>query len=422
MKHKLTDNWGLKLGSLVFSFFLWIIVTNVNDPVVTYRLYNVPVTLTNTNIITEQGKTYEVLDDTDVIDTVTISAARSIIDSLSETDVVAIADFQDLTAQNTIAIKLSTNKYNSNLESIRGNIDTVELNIENLKSKTLALNVVTSGTVSDGYVVGNVTTAQNQVRISGPESVISQIVKAQAEVSVTDFTQDISTDTEIVFLDSDMNPVTSNMITSNIEDVKVSVEILKTKRVDLVFNEMGVAADGYAATGEITSEPNSILIAGKSSVLNKLDSIEVDAEALNITGQTEDMMAIVDITKYLPSGVSLAESDFDGNVNVTAYIEKTVDRRISMNVDSIQWNNVPEGYEVELVDPEETFDVVINGLQREVFAYDQDSIQVSADLTDILSQEDTVGNLYHATLVFTIDGTQIDTSSPVQVWFTLEDA
>ena len=422
MKHKLTSNWGLKLGSFVFAFFLWIIVTNMNDPVVTYRIYNVPVRLVNAGMITEQGQTYEVLDDTDVIDTVTISANRSIIDALGEKDVVAIADFQDLTGQNTIPIKLSTNKYNSNLESIRGNIDTVKLNIENLKSKTLALSTVTSGTVSEGYVVGNVTAAQNQVRISGPETIIDQIIKAQVDVSVTDFTQDISTDAEIVFLDAEKNPVTSDSIKANISTVKVNVELLQTKRVNLAFNEMGVAADGYAATGEISSDPDSILVAGKPAILNKLDTIEVDAEALNITGQTGDMMTLVDITKYLPSGVSLADSGFSGNVSVTAYIEKTVDRRISMNVNSIQWTNVPEGYTVELVDPEDSFEVVINGLQREVFAYDSNAIQVIADLTDILEQEDMVGSMYHTNLKFTIDGKDIKISSPVQVWIKLEDA
>jgi len=422
MKHKLTNNWGLKLGSLVFAFFLWMIVTNMNDPVVTYRIYNVPVSLINAGIITGQGQTYEVLDDTDVVDTVTISAPRSIIDSLSEKDVVAIADFQDLTLQNTIEIKLSTSKYNSNLESIRGNIDTVKLNIEDLKSKTLALSTVTSGTVSDGYVVGNVTAAQNQVRISGPESVISQIVKAQVDVSVTDFVQDISTDADIEFFDSEKNLIVSDSINANIKTVKVNVEILQTKRVDLTFHEMGVAADGFAATGEILSDPSSIVIAGKPAVLSKIDSIDVDAEALNITGQTADMMTLVDITKYLPTGVSLADSSFSGNVSVTAVIQKTVDRRIVMTVDRIQWSNVPQDYTVELVDPEEKFDVVLNGLQNEVNAYNLTDIQVTADLTEILEQEDTVGSLYHTNLKFTIDGKELKISSPVQVWFKLEDA
>ena len=41
-----------------------------------------------------------------------------------------------LTMQETISIKLSTNKYNDKLESIKGNIDEVRLKIENKKTHT----------------------------------------------------------------------------------------------------------------------------------------------------------------------------------------------------------------------------------------------------------------------------------------------
>ena len=56
MWRKLTHNWGLKLGSVIFAIMLWIIVTNINDPVLTYKVYNVPVTITNTDAITSKGE------------------------------------------------------------------------------------------------------------------------------------------------------------------------------------------------------------------------------------------------------------------------------------------------------------------------------------------------------------------------------
>ena len=115
MKNRLTKNWGLKLGSFLFAVALWIIVTNINDPVVPYKVSDVPVTIRNANLITDKGQIYEVLDGTDVIDVVTITAPRSIIDSLDKSNVVAVADMNDLTSLNTISIKLSTNKYNDKL-------------------------------------------------------------------------------------------------------------------------------------------------------------------------------------------------------------------------------------------------------------------------------------------------------------------
>ena len=88
---RLTANWGLKLASLIFAIILWFLVTNINDPVTTVRYTNIPVTLKNTNLITDQGQVYSVLDGSDIISSVTIYAPRSIIDSLSQNNIVATA-------------------------------------------------------------------------------------------------------------------------------------------------------------------------------------------------------------------------------------------------------------------------------------------------------------------------------------------
>jgi len=419
MKNKLTNNWGLKLGSLLFAFFLWIIVTNLNDPVTQYRIYNVPVRFTNTDVVTSDGKTYEVVDGSDVIDVVTVSAARSVVDSLSEQDIVAVADFNNLTKQNTIDIQLSTNKYNNDLESIKGSIDVVTLNIENLKTKTYALAVETVGNPNDGYIIGDVTLGQNQVRVSGPESVVDRIDKVVSQVAVSGFTQDISTDADIELLDEEGNEIISDSLNYNIKTVKVNVAILKTKLVGLNLASSGTPAEGYEATGEIISNPSEILVAGKSSSLDNIENINIPSDVINITGQTGDMMAIVDVSDYLPSGISLADPDFNGNISVTAFVEKTVDKRLNFDVDDINWTNVPEGYVVELVDPEESFGVILNGLRVTMNNIEKDDVLVTADLSDILEQTDTVGSLYHTNLKFVYDNGSLATRSPVQVWFKL---
>ena len=418
MKHKLFDDWGLKLGSVVFAILVWFIVTNFNDPVVQYKVYNVKVSLRNTNVITDQGQTFEVLNDSNVIDTVTITGPRSVIDALGDENVIAYADFNDLTLQNTVAIKLNTNKYSSQIESIKGSIDTVQLNIENLKTKTLALSTVTSGTVSEGYTIGDVTTDENQVRISGPESLIDEIVRAEVNVPVTGFSQDIVTDVDIVLMDSAGEPVVSGYITSNISKVRVKVEMLQTKRVPLEFESSGIPADGYEATGVITCEPESILVAGRASVLQNLESIHVD-DPVNITGQAGNMMTLVDVSDTMPTGIRMADTAFDGKVSVTVYIDHTSTRVMQLDSEDIRFINVPEGYEVELVDPTGKFSVSFAGLQNRLDTLSVDSIEAIADLTNILDQEDTVGDHYHVVLTFENEGNKLNVSNPVQVWIKL---
>ena len=418
MKNKLFADWGLKVISLLMAVALWYVVTNINDPDTTIRFNNVKVSMRNTGIVTDNGQVFEVLDDTDVVDVVTIRGPRSIIDTLSSENVSAIADFNNLTASNTVPINITTNKYFGQLESVSGNIDTLKLNIENLKSKTLALNATTSGTVSEGYMIGDVTADENQLRISGPESVIDQVVRAEANVSVTGFTQDIVTDADIVLLDAEGIPVEKDNITSNISKDRVRVEILQTKRVGLIFSTTGTPAEGYEATGTITSDPDTVLVAGRAAVINYLENIEID-EAINITGQTGDMQTLVNISKFLPSNLKIADSDFNGMVTVTVSIEPTMLRNIRMNVSDIELTNVPQGYSVTVVDPEESYSVSIRALQQRLDSLDPSSVKAVADLDDILDQEDTVGSNYHVTLDFYDDTGRLKADTPVQIWVTL---
>ena len=68
---RLTRNLGLKVISFLLAMGLWLLVVNIDDPVVRWTFLDVPVTIKNADVITNQGMIYEVLDDTDIIPRVT---------------------------------------------------------------------------------------------------------------------------------------------------------------------------------------------------------------------------------------------------------------------------------------------------------------------------------------------------------------
>ena len=107
MKKKLTNNWLLKIGSLVFAFCLWLIVMNVENPTTPQTFSNIEVQFVNTEVLTDQGLVYEVLDDTDVIKNITVYGPRNTVELLKNEDIVAKADFNNLTNVNTIPIEFS---------------------------------------------------------------------------------------------------------------------------------------------------------------------------------------------------------------------------------------------------------------------------------------------------------------------------
>ena len=380
MRNKITKNWGLKLVSFFFAVMLWIIVTNINDPVVSLRVSDVPVTIRNGDLITERGQVFSVLDNTDVIDTVTIYAPRSIIDTLDKSNVVAIADMQDLTNLDTIGIKLSTNKYNDKLESIRGNIDSVKLSIEDKQTRSIPIRANVIGEVREGYILGDVSTEQNLIRISGPKSVVSQIAKAQAEVDVSGFTSNIGADTDIRLYDENGKEIQSSGLERSISKVRVSIEILEMKTVSINYTVVGTPADGYRMTGETESTRNNVVIAGRPSLIQRIETIEIPEGVIDVTDATDNVTTLVDLKEYLPDGTVLAEEDFGGFINITVYVDQEMRRTFSSAVDNIRITGVPAGFEAEITDPEGYCSIVLLGLASELEGINTNTLEVSVDV------------------------------------------
>lgn len=366
--------------SFLFAAMLWVIVTNINDPAVPFRVSNVPVKIRNTELITERGQVYEVLDHTDVIDTVIAYVPQSIIGSLNESDVVAIADINDLTSLDTVPIKLSTNKYNDKLESIRGSIDSVKLNIEDKQTRSLPIRANVTGEVGEGYILGDVSTEQNLIRISGPKSVVSKITKVQAGFDVSGFTSNIGADTEIRLYDEAGKEIKSASLEKSITKVRVNVEILEKKTVPISYIVTGTPADGYRMTGEIESSRNNVVIAGRSKLVQNIAAIEIPEGEIDVTDARENVAALVDLKKYLPEGTVLAEEEFTGMVNITVHIGQETRRTFSVNVSDIRITGVPTGYEAEITEPEFNCMITLRGLSTELEEINVNEVRVTLDL------------------------------------------
>lgn len=424
MRNKLTRNWVLKLSSFLFALLIWLVVTNINDPVGTFSVYNVKVSIQNDDLITDSGQVYEILDDSDSISTVVITAKRSVLDSIDKNNVVAVADVNDLTSINTIPIRLSTDKYNDRLESIRGSSDKVKLNIEEKISKTLQIRTATTGTVREGYVLGESSLDQNLIEISGPESIISQVKRAAVTVNVSGFTNSIGTDSEIRLYDEEDKVVSSPSINKSISKVRVNVEILETKTVPINWNVSGTPARGYQATGEITATRNTVLIAGKSKTIANIESIDIPETKLDITGATENVEQFINLREYLPDGVIIAEEDFQGVVQVEVAVEQNSERVVTMLTNRIQITNMPEGFEGEIIEDENTYQITLVGLASVLDAVDVNSIQATVDVAAYMESNDMekmhIG-YYMAELNYNLDN-NINVKEKIKVGLNITEA
>ena len=346
MKKIFTENLGLKALSIVISFFLWLIVVNYDDPVISATYNGVPVNVINNESLTGKGKVYSILDNTDNV-SVTVKGRRSIVESMEKDDILATADLNDLTLMDTVAINVSTTRNVNQLDSITCDKTALELHIENLSTLHLPLEVETSGEPAEGYIVGDSTPNQNTIRVSGAESIVNNIKTAKINVNVSDRTSDINTSSDVMLLDEDGVLVNTQNLDMNIRTINVNVTILPQKAVDIIYAYSGEAAEGYAVKGDIIADRAAVYIAGRESVLEKVSSIEIPATAINIDGKNSTLKTVIDIKKYLPEGIRIAE-EFDGNVAVRVDIEKRIDKVLNVPMHNISIVNLPDGYSASI--------------------------------------------------------------------------
>lgn len=381
MKKLFTRNLGLKLASLLLAFVLWFLVAQIYDPKDTVTFNNIQVRLINTELLDEEGKVYEVLDNSNLV-RVTVTGPQSIVKSeLRRSDIVAEADMSKLTDINTIAITYYCENISNDSVEIKGNHDSVRLNVEDKTSKWIKLESNTIGDVASGYMIGNVTLDQTNIEVTGPKSAISQVDHAGVDINVTDSTTSLSANVDIKLYDADDNELVLESVKKNVDSAYMTVEVLATKEVPVEIEYMGVPEDGYMATGEVESSVPTVRIAGTVSTLVGISAITVPEDRMNITGQSDNLVDIINLKEYLPANVRLADKSFDGKITATVYIEPIVSKDLTVAAENISVTGVPDGMEAEITSTAEEYNITVSGLSRDVSMLHDSSVTGILNLT-----------------------------------------
>lgn len=398
-----TNNFGIKILAVIVACGLWVVVDNINNPLETETYYNVPVEIINADLVTNEGKVYEVLDGTDTIN-VTVKGKRTVLSYISKEDIKAVADMSELTLMDTVGIKVSSARSNSELD-FKTNIDSVKFAIENMERDQKPINVSTSGEPAEGYVVGGVKPSQNVVRLSGPESLIDQIDHIGAVANIDGYSSDIDTSVELKLYDKDNNEIRNSSIKMNISTINVTVTIYATKVVPLSFAVPDEPAEGYVVSGEPFSMPETVTIAGRSSALDGISKIVVSDPVLSVDGRTENMTTVINVKKYLPTGVQFADSSYGGNVSVTVAIEQLVTKELRIPARNFAAGNAPENMKATLRETEnqEYYTIRISGTKAAVDAVNAESVIGMVDMNVLLDKTgltEWVPGIYQGEITF----------------------
>ena len=309
-KINLTDNLFLKILSVLIAILIWLVVMNINDAEKTTS-FPVPVELVNTEVITNNGKVFRVLEGSEFV-TVKVRARKSIIDELDRTDFILTADMQkDLKYDRMVGITVECKNKSINIdENVSLSRSNVEVSIEDSATEQFQVHVRHTGEPNNGLVVGSMVPEQTIIKITGPVSLVEKIKTVEAMVDITGIPGMTVKTCELKLYDAAGGIIDNTYLkyVGKNDGIDVTVSMLNTKTVPLKFNYTGNPAENYAVK-EISYKPETVEIAGSAEVLSRIFRWEIPAEAVDVSGIDEELQLVVDLAQYLPSGVILKNGE-----------------------------------------------------------------------------------------------------------------
>ena len=182
--------------------------------------------------------------------------------------------------------------------------DAATVELDALETKTVPV-VVDRGTVPDGLELGETTVDPASVQVSGPSSVVRNVVGARADIRIQPGGIDVDQDVLLVPVDGLGDAVTPVQVEPTTARVTIPVFSDRQSRTLPVSPVVtGTPAAGFEVAS-VTVEPSVVTVEGDADELVELERI--DTVAIPVTGLSSD--STVEVALATPTGVIPLDRD-----------------------------------------------------------------------------------------------------------------
>ena len=387
IKKKLTNNLLLKILSLAIALAIWLLVANINDPVVVTS-YDVPVTIQNSAYLESGGKTYQVLEQQQMV-TVILRGNSSVVENRTG-DIQAVADLTQIVDMDTTPVMVPVTATCDRVaaEDISVVPAAIGIEIEDMVSKDFTITVTAGDTTpSADYEVGTMEANPEKVTITGPESLIDKIDRVMAEVNTTTMNEDTTITSRLIIYDKNQDTLDEtemNYLKFDIGQpvVDIHVDLWRVRGdIQLAVNYSGSPAPGYQV-GDVTITPSTISVAGTDEALAQLavegNTIEIPADAVVLEGQDSDVETRLTLSEYMPDDLVVANNVETAIVNVSIIPEGSQEFRVATRDITIE--NLDD--KLRLVFDTDSVTVRVRETGGQINDLTADEISLSADMKD----------------------------------------
>lgn len=391
MKKNMINKFTLKVLSLIIAILIWLLVRNVDDPIVVRTFYEIPVSIENASYLAENLEIPLLVDGKDTVK-VRVKGARSVVSKLKKEDIKAVADMTQIISKDTTPIMVPVEVTGTGISDsdITVRPRNIQVDIEKQKSVEKTIAVSTGDTQPDkDYEIGNLKANPEKVTISGPETIINKIDKVVALIDVTGRKEsNIEIKSQLKIYDKNLDELSPKQLEYlNIKEIsdntiRIQAQFWKVKQsVKIKAEYSGEPKRGYEVDS-INLVPDTISVAGTDEALKKLEqegnTLEIPGKYIDVTDKTGDFEQNIDLSELLPEDLKLVR-DLNSSVIATVKILPYNSRDYEVSVTQIEADNKAE--DLDLVFQDEQITIRAKAKEQDLDSLSAANIQVQIDLS-----------------------------------------
>ena len=309
--------------------------------------------------------------------TVEISGPRRIVGSWSSDDLTAQVDVSKLTQSAFTSlqytVKFPDGTDTSGVKTKSKTPETVNFMVSAQTKKIIPVVGSFEGSVAEGFTAETPEFEPSNITVFGPETYLKNISRAWVEFEKGDVSSTYSVDVGYQLQDEEGEECSTTGLSFSDDTVRATLRVLAVKEVPLTVD---LIANGGAtsANTKISIEPESITLAGDTSILSALNRISlatIDLGDFESTFGSEYRIIYDDGLKNL-SGITEAKFSIE--------IVGLETRSYAVQQENMSCINVTEGYSAEVLS--ENLVVKLRGPKEQLEQVRGENIRVVADLKD----------------------------------------
>ena len=367
-------NTAIKIFSLLAAILVWVYVVQVENPEFETTIRSIPIVFENEHVLTDHNIMI-VSDKKQTVD-IRIQGRRQSISGLNADNVYAVVDLKEIQNAGDFNLPVQISFPVDNITVLERRPYSLPVRIEEVGNIQKDIVVDITGSPKSGYFALPTITDQQNVTVSGPESLLKTVSSVKAKIDIDGHKEETAADAKLIAYDKDGREIKSDLLVFSHDSVHITCPIVPVKTVDIKFDVTGTPANADYVLKNVYASPDKIKIAGQQSLLDLVSLINIG---------TIDLSTVTpyDNKRIFPVTLSEGLVSADGIENVEIVAEFNMLSKKTITLDSFEAVNLPLSLKSRITT--QSIDVTVSGSEADLEGLTKDDFTVSVDMKGYVS-------------------------------------